>query len=134
MVLKNKQLLKEVVTLLSNYSSADRLHVGAVLIKDGRIICTGYNGHPNKQPHKCIMKNGHDVSTIHAEMNILCFCARHGIKTNDCTMVVSHFPCMNCTKHLYQAGIKNVYYINDYHNKDNYYWDLIKIKQIDCYI
>jgi len=126
----NTNLIKEIVNTLSKYSTADRLNVGAVLLKQGRIVATGYNGHPTKQPHKAIMDNGHDISTIHAEMNILCFCAKNGISTDNCVLVVSHYPCMHCIKHLYQAGIKEIMYVEDYRNDDNKYSHLIPITKI----
>ena len=55
--------------LISRRSSCRKLHVGCVLVKDKRIIATGYNGHIPGQDHVSISKNGHEIATIHAEQN-----------------------------------------------------------------
>ena len=127
---KYKKLYSEIALVLTEFSSADRANVGALLLKDGRIISTGYNGQPSGKPHKVLMHNGHDISTIHAEMNCLMFASKIGIKTKDCEIFCSHFPCVDCTKHLYQAGIKKIYYVNDHRNSDNIYSDLIKTEKV----
>ncbi|WVE36215.1 deaminase, partial [Priestia megaterium] len=60
--------------------------------------------------------DGHCVRTVHAEVNALLQCAKFGVKTEDAEVYVTHFPCLNCCKALIQAGIKTVYYANDYKN------------------
>ena len=52
------------------------------------------------------MRDGHCIATIHAEMNALLYCAKEGISVKNCIVYVTHFPCLNCTKALVQAGIK----------------------------
>ncbi|RQN17088.1 competence protein ComE, partial [Paraburkholderia tropica] len=58
------------------------------------------------------------IRTIHAEMNALLQCAKQGVSTEGATIYVTHFPCLNCTKSIIQAGIKTIYYAQDYHNHD----------------
>ena len=124
------KLYSDIVGLLAKFSNAEKIQVGALLLRDKRIIATGYNGQPHGQPHKAVHVDGHDVSTIHAEMNCIMFAAKHGIKIDGCEMFCSYFPCANCIKMLYQAGIKKLYYINDYTNGENIYKDLIEIRKV----
>jgi dCMP deaminase len=51
-------------------------------------------------------------------MNALLYCAKEGISVKNCTAYVTHFPCLNCTKALIQAGIKQIYYKHDYRIDD----------------
>ena len=62
--------------------------------------------------------DGHCIATIHAEMNALLYCAKEGIPTKDTICYVTHFPCLNCTKALIQAGIREVVYKNAYRVDD----------------
>lgn len=104
--------------LISKRSTCDRAFVGAVLVKDNRIIATGYNGgvaatdNCNEVGHK--MDEGHCIRTVHAEMNALIQCAKEGISTNNTEIYVTHFPCINCTKALLQAGVKKITYKANY--------------------
>ena len=105
--------------MVASRSTCDRAFVGCVLVnKDHRIVSTGYNGSVAGNPH-CLdvghtMRDGHCIATIHAEMNALLYCAREGIPVKGCIAYVTHFPCLNCTKALIQAGIVAVYYLYDY--------------------
>lgn len=123
-------LYKELVLTLSNFSTADRANVGALLLKEGRIVATGYNGHLPGWKHECIMQDGHDIATVHAEANLIAFAAKEGISTRNCEIFVSHFPCQLCTKMLIQAGISKVYYVHDYRNEDNLFKDGIEIEKV----
>lgn len=75
------------------------------------------------------MRDGHCIATIHAEINALLYCAKEGISVKNCTVYVTHFPCLNCTKALIQAGIKKIYFINDY-RIDDYAIELLKKNNI----
>ena len=106
--------------VIAQRSTCDRALVGNVLVKDKRIIGTGYNGSVSGQPH-CDdvghqLVDGHCVRTIHSEMNSLIQCARNGVSTDGTEIYVTHFPCYNCSKALVQAGIKKIYYYFDYHD------------------
>jgi len=104
-------------------STCDRAQVGAVLVRDKRILTTGFNGSPSGLPH-CdtaghLLVDGHCVRTIHAETNAIIQAALHGVSTKDATCYVTHFPCINCTKTLINAGITEIVYLNDYRIDDN---------------
>jgi dCMP deaminase len=115
--------------LLSLRSTCTRLEVGATLVKDRRIIAGGYNGSVSGHHHciddGCYIVDGHCIRTIHAEMNALLQCAKLGISTEGAEIYVTHFPCLPCTKAILQAGVKKIYYLNDYRNNE-YAMELIK--------
>ena len=126
--MKNQAQYTTIVKAIADCSKDSRLKVGALILKDNRIIATGYNGQPSGWSHEPVMVEGHDVSTIHAEQNCIALCAKNGISLECCEVLVTHFPCHVCTKLLYQAGIRCVYYLEDYRNDDNPFKDLeIKI-------
>ena len=113
----------QITEIVASRSTCDRAFVGCVLVnKDHRIVSTGYNGSVAGNPH-CddvghTMRDGHCIATIHAEMNALLYCAKEGIPTRDTVCYVTHFPCLNCTKALIQAGIREVVYKNAYRVDD----------------
>lgn len=76
------------------------------------------------------MRDGHCIATIHAEMNALLYCAKEGIPVKDCHCYVTHFPCLNCTKALIQAGISRIYYGSAY-RIDDYAVELLNRNGID---
>ncbi|MBB1062320.1 ComE operon protein 2 [Limosilactobacillus fastidiosus] len=119
--------------LLASRSTCNRLSVGAVLVRDKRIIAGGYNGSVSGDTHcidvGCYLRNDHCVRTIHAEMNAILQCAKFGISTDGASLYVTDFPCLQCTKSLLQAGIKEINYIRNYHN-DEYAKQLIELKNI----
>ena len=119
--------------LLASRSTCNRLSVGAVLVRNKRIIAGGYNGSVSGDAHcideGCYLRDGHCVRTIHAEMNAILQCAKFGISTDGASLYVTDFPCLQCTKSLLQAGIKEINYIRNYHN-DEYAMKLIKLKNI----
>lgn len=106
--------------VLSMRSTCPRLTVGAVIVRDNRIIAGGYNGSVSGEAHcideGCYLEDGHCVRTIHAEMNALLQCAKFGAPTAGAEIYVTHRPCLPCTKSLIQAGIKRITYLYDYHN------------------
>ena len=125
-----KEYFMEITDLVASRSTCDRAWVGCLLVNDdNRIISSGYNGSVSGNPH-CddvghTMRDGHCIATIHAEINALLYCAKEGISVNNSTAYVTHFPCLNCTKALIQAGIKKIYYKNDY-RVDGYAVTLLK--------
>lgn len=115
-----KQYFMMQALVIAQRSTCDRALVGSVLVKDNRIIGTGYNGSVTGEPH-CDdvghhLVDGHCVRTIHSEMNSLIQCARNGVSTDNTEIYVTHFPCYNCAKALVQAGIKRINYYFDYHD------------------
>ena len=112
----------ELAVAASKRATCDRAKVGAVIVKDKRVLSTGYNGSPSGLPH-CSevgheMINGHCIRTIHAEMNAITMAAKHGININDSELYITHFPCYNCFKVVANVGIKKVYYKEDYRIED----------------
>jgi len=104
-------------------STCDRAFVGAVLVREKRILTTGFNGSPAGLPH-CeevghLMMDGHCVRTIHAEANAIIQAALHGVSTKDSTCYVTHFPCLSCAKMLINAGIMRLVYDNQYRVDEN---------------
>lgn len=125
-----RELYLDICRKLAESSKDTRLKVGALLLRDDRIVATGYNGQLSGAPHEPVMINGHDISTVHAEMNILAFCAKNGIPTAGCDMIVTHIPCQICTKLLVSAGIDTVYYIEDYRNDENPFLQYLKLIKV----
>ena len=104
-------------------STCDRANVGCVLVRDKRILTAGFNGSPSGQAH-CdeaghLLDNGHCVRTIHAETNAIIQAALHGVSTRNCNCYVTHFPCINCTKVLINAGITRIVYSEGYRIDEN---------------
>lgn len=130
-----KEYFMEITNLVASRSTCDRAFVGCLIVNDdNRIVSTGYNGSVRKNPH-CDdighkMRDGHCIATIHAEMNALLYCAKEGISVDNCSAYVTHFPCLNCTKALIQAGIKKIYFQNDY-RIDDYAMELLNINGIE---
>lgn len=108
--------------LLALRSTCTRLAVGAIIVRDNRIIAGGYNGSISGGDHcidhGCYVVDNHCIRTIHAEMNALLQCAKYGTPTADATVYVTHFPCLQCSKALIQAGVKRVIYATDYRNHE----------------
>lgn len=130
-----QEYFMNIAKIVSERSTCDRAYVGCVLVnKDNRIVSTGYNGSISGNP-QCdevghTMRDGHCIATIHAEMNALLYCAKEGISVKDSVCYVTHFPCLNCTKALIQAGISKIYYENGY-RIDDYALKLLKSNGIE---
>lgn len=122
--------------LLASRSTCTRLSVGALIVRDNRVIASGYNGSVSGETHciddGCLIQGGHCVRTIHAEVNAVLQCAKYGIATQGSEVYVTHFPCLNCTKTLIQAGIKKVNYIEDYRNNP-YALELLAKSQVELH-
>jgi len=99
-------------------STCPRAAVGAVIVRDKRILTTGYNGAPSGLPHcteaGCLIVNGHCVRTLHAEQNSIIQGALHGVDVSGSTIYVTHQPCLNCAKMIINAGIERVVYAGHY--------------------
>ncbi len=99
---------------IATRSTCDRLHVGAVFVRDSRILCTGYNGSLPGRPHcqdvGCVVVNNSCVSTVHAETNAIAQAAQHGVSLKDSWLYVTHVPCIACYKIVLAAGCSRVYY------------------------
>jgi len=99
-------------------STCDRAMVGATIVKDRRILTTGYNGAPMGLPH-CddvghLMVGGHCVRALHAEQNAIIQAALHGVSVRGGTIYVTHQPCLTCAKMIINAGLVRVVYAGHY--------------------
>ena len=108
---------------LATASKCVSKQVGAVIVKDGRILSTGYNGTPTGHTNCCdywdgkYTKEHHEWSKtyeIHAEMNAIIWAAREGISIKDATIYVTLEPCSECSKNLIASGIRRVVYEKSY--------------------
>ena len=96
-------------------SSAKRLQVGCVIVKNDTIIGIGYNGMPSGWTNVCEDENFvTKPEVLHAESNALAKVARSTNSSENATLFVTHAPCLNCAKMIYQAGITEVFYRNTY--------------------
>jgi len=124
------EYFKKICLVTKERSSCHRLHVGCILVKENRIISQGYNGFLPGCPHKSIVRNNHEQSTVHAEQNAICDCAKRGVNCNEATAYITHYPCIICCKLLLASGIKEIKYIEDYKNDElvKEYCDQLKVK------
>ena len=99
-------------------STCPRAAVGAVIVRDKRILTTGYNGAPTGLAHcseaGCLMVNGHCVRALHAEQNAIIQGALHGVNVSGSSIYVTHQPCLVCAKMIINAGIQRVVYAGQY--------------------
>lgn len=120
---KFKQAYMQTARTFAELSSARRLKVGAIVVKEDRIISIGYNGMPAGWDNNCeeetryedggiILKTKPEV--LHAEMNSLMKLAKSNESGDHASIFVTHAPCIECAKGIYQAGIKEVFYQIDY--------------------
>lgn len=106
--------------IFAELSHARRLHVGAIIVKDDRIISIGYNGMPSGWDNNCeevieqhedggqILKTRPEV--LHAESNAIAKLAKSGDSGLGADMFVTHAPCIECAKLIFQSGIRRVYF------------------------
>lgn len=108
----------ELAQLVAKRATCPRKSVGAVLVRDNRIIATGYNGSPPKRPHcadgGCMIVDNHCLRAVHAEANALLTCARHGVSTEGATCYCTLLPCVRCFHLLQAAGVGRIVYLEDY--------------------
>ena len=109
-------------------SSAKRLQVGCVIVKDNTIIGIGYNGMPSGWDNVCetvkfkdftgtvLMKSKPEV--LHAETNAIAKVSRSSNSTDNADLFVTHAPCLECAKLIYQSGIKSVFYRDTYRSEE----------------
>ena len=116
----------------ADLSHAMRLHVGAIVVKDDRIISIGYNGMPAGWDNNCEVAVDVDPSdprynhshftkelktkpeVLHAETNAIAKLAKSNESGMGATMFITHAPCLDCAKLIYQSGIKSVFYREAY--------------------
>ena len=120
------QYFMDITSLVAERSTCLRRKVGAIAVKDKRILATGYNGAPAGVPHclevGCLraqlgIPSGqrHEICRgLHAEQNVIIQAAVHGISLKGAEIYCTHQPCLICTKMLINCGITKVYYLEAY--------------------
>lgn len=112
----------ELANVIAKRSTCLRRHVGALLVLDGNIISTGYNGPPVGIEH-CITcardgipsgQRSELCRAAHAEQNAINFAAKHGNAVAGSTMYTTHYPCSWCAKSILNAGVIEVVFVHDY--------------------
>ena len=125
---KFKQAYMKTAKIFSELSQARRLHVGAIVVKDDRIISIGYNGMPAGWDNDCedqtYDEDGFHITlktkpeVLHAETNAIAKLAKSNESGLGATMFITHAPCLDCAKLIYQSGINSVLYRNSYRSDD----------------
>jgi len=118
----------ETAQIWAKQSTAKRLQVGAIAVKDNRIISIGYNGMPSGWTNECEdeiyeedglhikMKTKPEV--IHAESNCISKLARSTESGEGAAMFITHSPCLDCAKLIYQSGFKSIFYREEYRSTE----------------
>ncbi|MCQ2209153.1 MAG: deaminase [Paludibacteraceae bacterium] len=134
--MKNKhKLFMDIAKCFATQSTCCRKQVGAVLVKNGRIISTGYNGTAAGHKHcneierfsladwnhvnldSSLSAEHHKFSVeneVHAEQNVIAFAAKNGVSTDGCALYITLAPCSDCSKLIVAAGISEVYFLEEY--------------------
>lgn len=116
---KFKRAYMQTAQTFAELSSAQRLHVGAIIVKDDRIISIGYNGMPAGWSNVCedVYEDGTlktKPEVLHAESNAIAKLARSNESGDGASIFITHAPCIECAKLIYQSGITNVYFAEKY--------------------
>lgn len=121
---KYNRLYMDIAERVAKMSYAKRLQVGAVIVKEGRIISMGWNGMPPGWDNKCEETRWHADSeeetqvtkpqVMHAESNAISKLAKSNESGLGAVLYCTHNPCMDCAKLILQSGIKKVYYQDEY--------------------
>ena len=122
---KSKYAFMDTASIFARLSTAKRAQVGAIIVKDDRIISIGYNGMPSGWTNECedhvpftgrptkdSLKTKPEV--IHAESNAISKVAMSSESSKGAALFCTHMPCINCAKLIYQSGITHVYVKTDY--------------------
>ena len=124
-VIKKPFYFMKVAELTAENSTCTKKGVGAVLVREGKILATGYNGAPSGVEHctektclrRLVRDNQHRelCRGCHAEVNTIIQCAIHGTQIGEEAVIYcTHFPCMSCAKLIINAKIKSIIFLNDY--------------------
>jgi dCMP deaminase len=133
----------QIAHLVASRATCPRRSVGAVIVRDKRILATGYNGAPRGLPHcppggpendwpNGCMRAGHCIRSLHAEQNALLQAAMIGIPCEGASMYVTCQPCNACAKMIINAGITKVIYEGDY--PDDFSKELFRDAGLDVFV
>jgi dCMP deaminase len=121
-----KEYFMDIALLVARRSTCRRRRVGAITVRDKRILATGYNGAPTGLPH-CLdigcLREELDIPSgerhelcrgLHAEQNVIIQAAYHGVSIEGATLYCTNLPCSICSKMLINAGIRDIIYQEGY--------------------
>ena len=120
---KFKRAYMKTAHTFAELSSARRLKVGAIVVKDDRIISIGYNGMPAGWDNNCEEETRYEdggvtlktkPEVLHAETNAIAKLAKSNESGLDADLFITHAPCLNCAKLIYQSGISRIHYGTSY--------------------
>ena len=97
----------ELTEQVGSWASCLRRKVGAIIVREKRVMATGYNGAPSGTQHELCF-------AAHAEQNAIIQAARYGVNINGATLYCTHQPCVICAKMIINAGISRVVYKEGY--------------------
>ena len=104
----------QIARTVATRATCPRASVGAVIVREHRILTTGYNGSPRGVAHctevGCTMDNGHCLRATHAEANAVVQGALYGVSVDGAVAYCTHQPCVNCSKLLISAGVTKIVY------------------------
>lgn len=104
-----------IADVIAQESKAKRLQVGAVAVVGDRIVATGYNGTPPGFTNECEDENGvTKKEVIHAEVNLVAFASKHGVKLDSSSVYCNYACCVPCAAVLSASGVGRFYYRVDY--------------------
>ena len=139
---KLKEAYMKTAETFAELSHARRLHVGAIIVKDDRIISIGYNGMPAGWDNNCedVIQHSDDTTSLktkpevlHAETNAIAKLAKSNESGAYATMFITHAPCLDCAKLIYQSGIGSVFYRDAYRSEDGIQFlkaSKVKVEQV----
>jgi len=104
----------KVTQLTAELSSAKKLQVGAIIVKDNRIISVGYNGMPSGWTNECEHDGKTKPEVLHAETNAIAKVAKSNESCENAVLFCTHTPCIECAKLIYQSGIGEVFIQTEY--------------------
>jgi dCMP deaminase len=123
-----------VAQTVASRATCPRASVGAVLVRDRRILATGYNGAPSGTDHcldvGCLLVNDHCQRATHAEANAIVQAALHGVNTDGSTIYCTHQPCGGCTKLILTAGVIRIVYLRS--KPDEVAEQLLSEAKVEC--
>lgn len=112
--MKHDRMYMDIAYRVAEQSHSTRLHVGAVIVRDGNIISFGWNGTPPGFDNRCEENGETKPEVVHAELNALAKAARTAASTAGATIYLTHSPCWTCALGIVQSGITRVVYSDEY--------------------
>ena len=118
---KHKQAFMDIAKRFAQCSTANKMKVGAICVheNENQIISIGYNGTPEGWDNQCEDEHNNTFPyVIHAEANMLSKICRSNLSSKNSIVFITHGPCLECSKLIYSAGVKQVYYETEYRKTD----------------